>query len=164
MRAFKTLWNRTVEADIIPAAKSFALAWRYRIWTCGTRAIVAKFREPQRREHLMRRSPRGAADGISYHHPVAFWMGVVAVTAGVALHLPMFVESRDMGFHMAGMAMGMPMMIGMFAILGGIAASLYGLVPPKRRASGERAAAPKIRALDAARIGPAHVGLLVVMA
>ena len=35
----------------------------------------------------------------------AFVLGVVAVTIGVLLHLPMFWMGRDMGFRMVGMPM-----------------------------------------------------------
>lgn len=27
--------------------------------------------------------------GVTFHHPLAFWFGVIAVTAGVAAHIPM---------------------------------------------------------------------------
>ena len=43
----------------------------------------------------------------------AFALGCIAVTAGVVLHLPMFVMARDMHYMRAGMPMGTDMLIGM---------------------------------------------------
>jgi len=111
----------------------------------------------------MRRDAGGAPGGISFHHPAFFWIGVVAVTAGVVLHLPMFYDSRDVGFKMNGMAMDMTMMLGMLAIVAGIGASLYGLLPPGRRVGGDTFSSG-LHSLDVARIGWAHVSLLAVMA
>jgi hypothetical protein len=46
-----------------------------------------------------------------------------AVSAGVILHLPMFLEAAPMHYRMAGMPMGMPMLVGMALIgVGTIAA------------------------------------------
>ncbi|HET9459480.1 MAG TPA: MFS transporter [Sphingomicrobium sp.] len=59
----------------------------------------------------------------------AFILGVVAVTAGVLLHAPMFLMGRDMGFRLAGMPMGADMIAGMAAIVGGVAIAAYGLLP-----------------------------------
>jgi len=59
----------------------------------------------------------------------AFVVGVVAVTIGVLLHLPMFWMGRDMGFRMAGMPMDNGMIAGMGLIVGGIGLSAWGLLP-----------------------------------
>src|SRR5690348_10614879 len=69
------------------------------------------------------------AKGIAFHHPLAFWLGCLAVTAGVLLHLPMFVMAAPMHFHLAGMAMDVPMEIGMGLIPCGVLLSGYGLMP-----------------------------------
>lgn len=58
-----------------------------------------------------------------------FLIGVVAVTIGVLLHLPMFWMGRSMGFHMAGMPMDPGMIAGMWLIVGGIGVAAYGLLP-----------------------------------
>jgi MFS transporter, putative metabolite:H+ symporter len=63
-------------------------------------------------------------------HALFFWVGSAAVAAGVALHLPMFWMSRNMGFRLAGMPMGWQMYLGMACILVGTAAVAYGLLPP----------------------------------
>src|SRR3546814_12432864 len=59
----------------------------------------------------------------------AFVVGVVAVTIGVLLHLPMYWMGRDMGFHLAGMPMDNGMMAGMGLIVGGIGMAAWGLLP-----------------------------------
>ena len=45
-----------------------------------------------------------------------FWVGVIAVTAGVLLHLPMFIDCADMNYMMAGMEMDAGMYVGMVLI------------------------------------------------
>jgi putative MFS transporter len=59
----------------------------------------------------------------------AFILGVVAVTAGVLLHIPMFIMGKDMGFRLSGMPMEGDMIFGMFLIVGGVAVAAYGLLP-----------------------------------
>ena len=59
----------------------------------------------------------------------AFVLGVLAVTAGVLLHIPMFLMGRDMDYHLAGMPMGTDMIVGMALIVVGVAVSAYGLLP-----------------------------------
>jgi putative MFS transporter len=102
--------------------------------------------------------------GIAYHHPGAFWFGVAAVTAGVVLHLPMYVGARDMAYRLAGEAMDAPMKLGMAFIMVGLAATAYGLFPRLSVVGRSRVARVRVKALDDARIRPAHVALLLVMA
>jgi putative MFS transporter len=59
----------------------------------------------------------------------AFILGVIAVTAGVLLHLPMFLMGRSMGYRLYGMPMGWDMLLGMFVIIAGVAIAAYGLLP-----------------------------------
>lgn len=59
----------------------------------------------------------------------AFLVGVVAVTAGVLLHIPMFMMGKGMGFRLAGMPMDTDMIAGMGLIVGGVAVAAYGLLP-----------------------------------
>ncbi|MFC6879229.1 MULTISPECIES: MFS transporter [Actinomadura] len=82
--------------------------------------------------------------------------------AGVLLHLPMYLDASSMGYHMNGMPMDTPMMIGMGLIVVGLAAVTYGLVPPGSL-TGRPAGEVRIRALDGARIRPAHLGLIAVL-
>ncbi|MBO2451175.1 MFS transporter [Actinomadura barringtoniae] len=91
-----------------------------------------------------------------------FWIGAAMVTVGVVLHLPMYFDARDMGYHMAGMPMDAGMIAGMVLILAGLAACCYGLL--SRFADFGSAAHLKVRAIDDARIGQTHIGLLVVLA
>ena len=67
----------------------------------------------------------------SRNRVMLFWLGCVAVTAGVLLHLPMFLMSGDMGYHLAGMPMDDGMLFGMSLIVAGVAAAAFGLVPPR---------------------------------
>jgi putative MFS transporter len=105
----------------------------------------------------------GRGRGVAFHHPIAFWLGVIAVTAGVIGHLPMYLMGRDNGFRLTGMPMDMPMLIGMAAIVFGLVASLYGLMGRSGHVPRVDAARVQIRAMDTARLGPAHIGLLLTM-
>lgn len=103
-----------------------------------------------------------SAGGIRFAHPLAFWAGFLLCVAGVALHFPMYLMSADMGYHMAGMPMDLPMMIGMVLIVAGLGLTAYGLVP-RGFLSTTPAAEVKVKALDDARMRPAHIGLIIVM-
>lgn len=72
-------------------------------------------------------------------HALAFWGGSVAVVIGVLLHMPMFLMSRHMHYMMAGMRMNTGMLIGMFLIIAGFAATAYGLLPHHKNTSIEYA-------------------------
>lgn len=108
-------------------------------------------------------SSRSATGGITFHHPSAFWLGTAAVSLGVVLHLPIYLDARHMGYRLAGMAVDGTMKAGMALILVGLAATFYGLLPPLTNL--RPAAAPlRVKALDDAKLSRAHVALLVVMA
>ena len=106
---------------------------------------------------------RSATGGLTFHHPAAFWAGTAAVTAGVILHLPMYLGASDMNYQLNGMAVDLPMKLGMALVLVGLAATLYGLFPPLS-ATPPATARIRVRALDDAKLSPAHVGLLLVLA
>lgn len=112
--------------------------------------------------HLPGRPP--ARGGITFHHAGAFWFGIVAVSVGVALHLPMFVGAADMDYMLVGMDMDRPMITGMLLIMVGIAATMYGLIPRRAASPSGATANLRIRALDDTPISGAHVALLLVMA
>ncbi len=59
----------------------------------------------------------------------AFILGVIAVTIGVLLHIPMFLMGRMTHYRLAGMPMGKDMYAGMAAIIFGVAIAAYGLLP-----------------------------------
>ena len=93
----------------------------------------------------------------------AFALGCVAVTAGVVLHLPMFLMSRNMGYHLAGMPMDSGMIFGMFLIVGGVIVAGWGLLP--RNLAAQRAAGENITitAPEDAALGWAHWRLMLVL-
>jgi putative MFS transporter len=102
--------------------------------------------------------------GITYRDARAFWIGIMAVTGGVLLHLPMYFGARDMHYRLAGMKPDAAMVVGMVLIVGGLAATAYGLYTREAAAVHDHVARYRVRALDEAPIRPAHIGLLVVMA
>ncbi|MES2119342.1 MAG: MFS transporter [Pseudomonadota bacterium] len=61
--------------------------------------------------------------------PWAFVLGVIMVTAGVILHLPMFAMGRMTHYRLYGMPMGADMYVGMAVIILGVAVAAYGLLP-----------------------------------
>jgi MFS transporter, putative metabolite:H+ symporter len=62
-------------------------------------------------------------------HPGLFWFGALAVMVGVLLHLPMYLRSAAMNFHVAGMPVDWEMLLGMTLIIGGTVIGFYGLLP-----------------------------------
>lgn len=93
----------------------------------------------------------------------AFALGCAAVTAGVLLHIPMFLMARDMHFMLSGMPIGWDMILGMALIIGGCLIASWGLLP--RNVAQQRAASADIviAAPEDAHLGPAHWGLMVVL-
>src|SRR5438270_1907811 len=59
----------------------------------------------------------------------AFALGVVGVTAGVLLHMPMFLMGRTTHFRLSGTPMGGEMYVGMATIILGVGIAAYGLLP-----------------------------------
>jgi MFS transporter, putative metabolite:H+ symporter len=102
--------------------------------------------------------------GRGFEHPVWFWSGAAACTAGVLLHLPMYYSARSMHYVMSGMEPDAAMIIGMVLIGLGLLAVLYGLVPIGAREIQRSASRIRVRALDDAPITRQHIFLLVVMA
>ncbi|HVV59420.1 MAG TPA: MFS transporter [Gaiellaceae bacterium] len=102
------------------------------------------------------RSPSG------FCHPAAFWLGSAAVTAGVLLHLPMFLGAKDDGYMLKGMPMDTWMLVGMGLMAVGYAAVLVGLAPRFGR-PGADLAGVEVRALDAGGLKAAHLKLMLVL-
>ena len=92
----------------------------------------------------------------------AFLLGCAGVTAGVALHLPMFIASAPMHYRLAGMPMGAGMTIGMAAIVLGVIVASYGLLPAKSAAA-QRDRAIVVAAPEDAALSPAHWRLMAVL-
>jgi putative MFS transporter len=102
--------------------------------------------------------------GVEYQHPAAFWFGVTAVTVGVLMHLPFYWSARHDHFILRGKTPDLSFWLGMGLILIGLAATCYGLFPRLSEVSRGYVSKIKVRAMDEAKIRPAHVGLLLVMA
>ena len=112
-----------------------------------------------------KRLPTGMTlGGVTFYHPGAFWFGALAVTVGVVLHIPMYLMGKDIGYRLVGMPVDTPMMIGMAAIIAGLAASFYGLYPRASAPNAAIASRIRVKALDDAPINKTHVGLLLAMA
>lgn len=112
----------------------------------------------------MQRRRRDSVGGITFHHSGAFWFGAAAVTAGVALHLPMYLQARHMGYMLAGEPVDAGMWAGMLLIIVGLAATAYGLFPRLGEVSRRHVSNIRVRSLDDAPLRPAHIGLMLVMA
>jgi len=69
------------------------------------------------------------ANGLSFHHPIAFWLGCAAVAAGVFAHMPMFAMGQHTHWQMVGMPMDHMMLTGMALIPIGLLLATYGLMP-----------------------------------
>ncbi len=100
---------------------------------------------------------------IVFRNKSAFWIGFLAVSIGVALQLPMYINASDMGYRLVGMRMSTTMDVGMALVVIGLCITLYSLIPPGSANDNDNYNL-KIRALDDARINLTHVGLLFVMA
>lgn len=102
--------------------------------------------------------------GTAFGYRGIYWAGVVAVIAGVTLHLPMYYEGRDTGFRLVGMPVDLPMIAGMVLIVIGLAATVWGVIPRDHSGALESDVHIRVRALDEVRINSAHVILMLVMA
>ena len=93
----------------------------------------------------------------------AFGLGVMAVTIGVLLHLPMYWMGRMNGFILAGMQMDPGMLAGMGLIIGGLAVAAYGLLPPRVGEQIKTARRITVSAPEDAPLSLAHWGLMAVL-
>jgi MFS transporter, putative metabolite:H+ symporter len=101
--------------------------------------------------------------GATFKRPWAFWLGIGAVTAGVLLHVPMYVSARDDHYMLRGMPFDVWMDIGMALIASGYVAVLYGLAPRFRRHGAAGSNQLQFNALDSGRLSAAHIRLLLVL-
>lgn len=107
--------------------------------------------------------PPVSSPGLTFHHPLAFWLGCGAITAGVLLHVPMFLHAANMDYRMAGMPMDPAMLSGMALIPLGLALAVYGLLPRAGGLRGPVTPAPHFHVADGVPLNPAHWGLFAVM-
>jgi putative MFS transporter len=109
------------------------------------------------------------SNGLSLHHPVAFWCGTLAVVAGVLAHIPMFICASHMGYRMAGMEMDAMMLTGMALIPLGLLLAAYGLMPrmaqlrAQLRARDARQSGLQFHVADGVRLNRHHWNLVIVL-
>jgi putative MFS transporter len=115
------------------------------------------------RESIWKALSTGKKTGISFEHPLGFWLGVVFTTVGVILQLPMFFMAAEDHYRMAGMALTTEMSIGMIMMVIGIALTTWAVFP-KRTVANPKLSRIKISALDDTKLTGSHIALLLVMA
>lgn len=93
----------------------------------------------------------------------AFVLGCAMVTAGVLMHVPMFLMGRDMHFMLAGMKIGTDMILGMGLIILGCLIAAYGLLPRDVAAQRAAGAGIEVAAPEDAKLGRAHWQLMFVL-
>ena len=106
---------------------------------------------------------RKRANGVSFEHPLLFWMGISVTVVGVVLQLPMYYMARMDHFHLAHMPMTWYMWAGMIMLFIGVGLTIAGVFPRKTRRSVAMSKI-KIGALDETRVSKTHVALLLVLA
>jgi putative MFS transporter len=90
-------------------------------------------------------------------------LGVIAVTIGVVLHMPMYLMGRGMGYRLYGMPMDPDMYVGMALIIGGVAVAAFGLLPrniPRQLAASRGMV---VSPPEDAPLSPAHWRLMGVL-
>lgn len=101
------------------------------------------------------------SQGISFHHPVAFWLGCALITLGVLSHGPMFMMGQHTHWQMVGMPMTWEMWAGMALIPIGLVLSGYGLMPSRGHA--DPAARFDFHVADGVPLNRAHWTLVTVL-
>src|SRR5688572_32677524 len=91
-----------------------------------------------------------------------FWSGCLALSLGVALHLPMYVHSLTRGHHMAG-AFDAWMALGMVLIASGGAAAFVGALPESGLARRQAPPGLSYEPPDSMRLGRAHYLMLAIL-
>ena len=92
----------------------------------------------------------------------AFWLGCLVVTAGVLLHVPMYLMGADIGYRLAGMPMDLGMTIGMLIIPPGCVLAGWGLLP-RRGVDHHLEHTIEVTPPEDAPLSPAHWGLMLVL-
>ena len=107
--------------------------------------------------------PHRSGSTEAHVHTLAFALGSAAVAAGVCLHLPMFFGSASMHYRLAGMPIDSLMVVGMVLIGAGLLAVVYGLSPTREQRRRRVHQPVSVAGLDDARIGRAHILLILVL-
>jgi len=105
-----------------------------------------------------------------FYHSLAFWLGTLAILAGVGCHLPDFIAARDAHYQMFGICrstgcMGITSLMGfgMALIITGLAATVYGLFPAGHEKDKDASAGFELHSMDDARLSWAHWRLIAVL-
>ena len=93
----------------------------------------------------------------------AFWLGIVGVTTGVLLHMPMFLMGRQNGFALYGMPMDWSMIFGMYLIIASIGLAAYGLLPSKAAYKAQAELNVTVIAPEDAPLSRAHITLMIAL-
>ena len=91
-----------------------------------------------------------------------FWTGCGAISLGVALHLPMYAHSVDMGHSMSDAGADPMMIAGMTLVLVGVSLAIFGALPKHRAPHGSEAGT-SFEAPDSTPLGRWHAGVLIVL-
>lgn len=103
------------------------------------------------------------SNGLSFHHPLAFWFGCCALVAGVLAHVPMFLMASHSGYRMAGMPMDTTMLVGMALIPLGLLFAAYGLMPRLAQMRNKGIGAVTFHIADGAGLNREHWKLVIVL-
>ena len=106
---------------------------------------------------------RGKGGTEAARRRLAFVLGSIAVSAGVVLHLPMFLSAADQRYVLSGMGIDRLMVAGMVLIGAGMAAVVFGLSPTREQRRRRVRQTVLVSSLDETRIGRQHVWLMVVL-
>jgi putative MFS transporter len=99
--------------------------------------------------------------GVGIPRPGLFWIGFAAISLGVAVHIPMFLDASEDDYMLTGMGFDTPMIIAMVAIFIGLILTAIGLVPRRRP---DTARIPSVDvSVDEGKVGWAHAALLGVL-
>jgi putative MFS transporter len=103
--------------------------------------------------------------GLAMHNPPAFWIGTLAIVAGVLAHVPMFICASHMGYRMTGMKMDASMLAGMALIPAGLALAAWGLLPrvQRLRGLGSGRGTPAFHVADGIPLNARHWSLVAVL-
>ena len=93
----------------------------------------------------------------------AFWLGCLVVTAGVLLHVPMYLMGANIGYQLAGMPMDLGMTVGMLVIPPGCALAGWGLLPRRGDTHAHDHHTVDITPPEDAPLSLAHWGLMLTL-
>jgi len=101
----------------------------------------------------------------AFHHPLAFWLGCMAIIGGVLAHVPMFMMGRHTHYQMVGMEMDATMLTGMAMIPLGVVLAAYGLMPrmAQLRRAMQSPAHLQFHVADGVPLNHAHWKLVAVL-